>query len=47
METVAAIGAVDQRGGDRGRQRDLDAILDRQLAGLDHIGDEANRWRSR
>ncbi len=44
LQTVAAIGAVATSVEATGAvNRDLDAILAGQLAGLDHIGDEANR----
>ncbi len=43
-QTVAAIGAVATSVEATGAvNRDLDAILEGQLASLDHIGDEANR----
>lgn len=43
-ETASAIGAVATSvEATSAVNRDLNAILERQLAGLDHIGDEANR----
>ena len=43
-ETASAIGAVSSSvDATSAVNRDLNAILERQLADLDHIGDEANR----